>query len=224
MKKSSKFAALALSTLFCSPAYALDIDLGGIGDNDKIPPNFAFCTQDGKGKTKPASNISPQVRWSGAPSGTKSYALVVVDKDVPTSFDNANQEGKVIDENAPRRDFYHWVLIDIPATTTSLRQGENSDQYRESGKPVGKTAYGINGQNDFASFMKGTFGGYDGPCPPWNDERLHHYHFRIYALDVETLGITPEAANGKAVEAALKDHTLEMAEVVGTYTTNPNVR
>ena len=67
--------------------------------------------------------------------------------------------------------------------------------------------------------MKGIHGGYDGPCPPWNDERMHHYHFIVYALNVPTLGLTG-AVDGKKAQAAMEGHILAQGEVVGTYTNN----
>lgn len=214
MKKA--FSIMLASTLLATPAYALEVRLGGISDGDTIPPNFAFCMPDGNGKTKNAANQNPQIRWSGAPEGTKSFALLVVDPDVPATFDDANKEGKTLPNDMPRQNFTHWVLIDIPANVKSIKQGQDSSSYKEGGKPLGKTTYGVNGQNDYASFMKGTFGGYDGPCPPWNDERLHHYHFRLYALSVESLGLSGKFT-GKEVEALLPQYTLAMGEAVGTY-------
>ena len=214
MKKA--LAIFAATTLLSAPAFALEVTLGGIKNGETIPSKFAFCTQDGKGKTKNGGNINPEIRWTGAPSGTKSYALIVVDPDVPTSFDDANKEGKTLPESMPRQDFYHWVLVDIPVSAAKIKEGQDSKSHSASGKPVGVTAYGVNGQNDYASFMKGTFGGYDGPCPPWNDARLHHYHFRIYALNTPSLGLSGSFTGKQAMEVIGK-HTLAMGEAVGTY-------
>jgi len=211
--------AFTAASLLATPALALTVSIGGISNGAKIQNNFAFCMPDGKGKTKNANNINPQIRWSDIPEGTKSFALIVVDPDVPASFDDANKEGKVIPADAPRQDFYHWVLLDIPLEITSIKQGQNSSSYKLSGKPAGKTAYGINALNDYGTFMKGTFGGYDGPCPPWNDERIHHYHFRVYALDVETLGLSADATGKQAMEV-INDHIIAMGESVGTYSNN----
>ena len=69
--------------------------------------------------------------------------------------------------------------------------------------------------------MKGVYGGYDGPCPPWNDERLHHYTFTVYALDVTSLGLSGEIRGPQVVEA-MQGHILDQASVTGTYTLNPN--
>ncbi len=214
MKKT--FLTLTVSSLLASNAYALEIELNGIKNGERIPDRFAFCVPDGKGKTQNGGNINPQVRWKGTPKGTKSFALLVVDPDVPATFDDANQEGKTIAEDFPRQNFYHWVLVDIPKGLAAIRQGQDSGGHVEGGKPTGKTSYGVNGKNDYASFMKGTFGGYDGPCPPWNDARLHRYHFRLYAVDTETLGLAGDFT-GKDAEAALANHTLAMAEIIGTF-------
>ncbi len=192
---------------------------GGIKNNSAIPSRFAFCMQAGKNATKDGGNLNPQINWSGAPEGTKSFVIIVVDKDVPASFDNANHEGKVIAKDAPRQNFYHWVMADIPPTVNKIPQGKNSSGVVAGGKPVGKTEYGVNGRNDYATFMKGTYGGYDGPCPPWNDERLHHYHFQVYALDVPSLGLSG-AFTGKDLEKAMNGRVLAMGEAVGTYANN----
>ncbi|WP_338722556.1 YbhB/YbcL family Raf kinase inhibitor-like protein [Pseudomonas tolaasii] len=69
--------------------------------------------------------------------------------------------------------------------------------------------------------MAGDYFGYDGPCPPWNDERLHHYIFTLYALDVAHLEVQG-ALNGAAVLAALQGHVLAQASLTGTYTLAPD--
>jgi Raf kinase inhibitor-like YbhB/YbcL family protein len=215
MKLKCILPAIGL-VLASTNAYALHLQVTGIKDGDVMDERFAFCVKDGEGKTKNGSNINPQIRWSKPPAGTKSYALVVVDPDVPVSFDDANQEGKVIPANAPRRNFYHWVLVDIPKNVMTVAEGQASNRHAPEGKAVGKTSYGLNGQNDYAGFMKGTFGGYDGPCPPWNDARPHRYYFRVYALDTETLGLRGNFT-GKQVEQLVDKHALAMAQLVGIY-------
>lgn len=205
---------LAHTAMAQTPEFTLKIK--GIEDGKPIPPRFAFCQPDGRGKTKDGGNISPEIRWQNPPAGTKSFALIMVDPDVPASFDDANTEGKILPADMPRQDFYHWVLVDIPAGLNTIDEGADSKGVTAGGKPVGKTAYGINGRNDYATFMKGAFGGYDGPCPPWNDERTHHYHFRLYALGVESLGLSGDF-NGKQAMEAIRMHTLGQAQSVGTY-------
>lgn len=221
MKKTAfLFSAMATASGFAQAEPAtFTLKTTAFEDGKPIPARYAYCVPDGKGRTIEGGNVNPGLRWSGAPEGTKSYALIVVDPDVPADFSVANIE-KPIKEDYPRQNFYHWVLFDIPATVTSIEEGRDSQRVISGGKPIGKTAYGVTGPNDYARAYKGSYGGYDGPCPPWNDERLHHYHFIVYALDVPTLGLTGPLA-GKLVEDAMKDHILAKAEIVGTYTQYP---
>jgi Raf kinase inhibitor-like YbhB/YbcL family protein len=71
--------------------------------------------------------------------------------------------------------------------------------------------------------MAGDYHGYDGPCPPWNDEIVHHYVFTLYALDVERL-----PADGRltldVVKQAMQGHVLGQASITGLYALNPSVR
>jgi Raf kinase inhibitor-like YbhB/YbcL family protein len=200
-------------------AHTLPVTLGGIEDGKRIPDNFAYCVPNGKGQTKDGGNTSPAISWSQPPAGTQSYAVIVLDKDVPASFESANQQGKTIATDFARQDFYHWVLVDVPATITGLPEGKDSSGITPGGKSPGKTAYGIDGQNDYPKAGKGKGGGYDGACPPWNDERLHHYHFMVYALDVPSLGLSGNFTGAQA-EKAMASHILAKGEVVGTYSNN----
>ncbi|MDT0631065.1 YbhB/YbcL family Raf kinase inhibitor-like protein [Rubrivirga sp. S365] len=198
-------------------------------DGAPIDPQYAFCKAAASGHTEPGGDRSPHLAWSGAPDGTRSFAVVVRDPDVPADASDANQEGKTIPVDAERTPFYHWLLVDIPASTTEIAEGAASDGVTPNGKAPGRTSLGLAGTNTFTDFlagsdMEGTYGGYDGPCPPWNDERLHHYHFTVYALDTESLGLGDDGDfTGDDVEAALDGHVLAQAEIVGTYTTNPAV-
>ena len=89
---------------------------------------------------------SPPLAWSGAPPGTKSFALVVDDPDAP-------------DPAAPRMTWVHWVLHDIPATATGLPEDVDPDAL-----PAG-TREGV---NDWGRT------GYGGPCPPIGRHRYFH--------------------------------------------------
>ena len=71
--------------------------------------------------------------------------------------------------------------------------------------------------------MAGQYFGYDGPCPPWNDERLHHYHFVLYATDLARCPVEG-AFTGQQVRTALAGHVLAEAKLTGTYSLNPAVR
>ena len=70
--------------------------------------------------------------------------------------------------------------------------------------------------------MQGDYGDYDGPCPPRNDSLLHHYHFTVYALDLESLNLA-ERFDGNDAREALAGHVLAESCFVGTYTLNPDL-
>ncbi len=207
----------------------MDLTISSFPNNSPIPGDFAFCVPADEGHVQLAANKNPHLKWSNPPEGTKSFAVICVDPDVPSVGDDVNQEGKSVPTDLPRVDFYHWVLVDVPANVTEIAAGAVSDGVTAHGKSLGSSAYGVNGKNDYTAWfagdadMGGTYGGYDGPCPPWNDELLHHYHFRVYALDVESLSLSGEFGGAEAF-AAFEGHTLAQAEWVGTYTVNPAVR
>lgn len=198
-------------------------------DGEPIPEEYAFCQPAEEGHVRPGRNRNPHVSWSGAPAGTQSFAIICVDPDVPSKPDDVNQEGRTVPASLPRVDFYHWVLVDIPPATTEIIAGEDSSAVVSGGKPLGPTEHGVRGYNTYTDLyagddaMKGDYGGYDGPCPPWNDEVIHHYHFTVYALDVPTLGLG-ERFGGPEALAALSDHVLAQGTHVGTYTLNEDLR
>lgn len=98
------------------------------------------------------------------------------------------------DPDAPNGTFTHWVVYDIPA-----------HQRRVGGAAMAGTA----GRNDFQVV------GYGGPCPPAN-HGAHRYIFRLYALDVESLGLDPGAERHQ-VEAAIADHMVAETEIMGRF-------
>jgi len=207
---------------------SLDVSIDGWNDGDPIPEKYAFCAPCADNHVKMSANVSPAISWSGAPGATKSFAVLCVDPDVPSKPDDVNQEGRTIPADLPRVDFYHWVLVDIPASSTGLAEGADSDGITAGGKDPGATANGLRGINNYTDWfagdddMKGNYGGYDGPCPPWNDAIVHHYHFRVYALDVESLGLEG-VFGGPEVAAAMEGHVLAEGGFVGTYTQNPEL-
>lgn len=194
------------------------LTLPAFANGATIPNEYAYCISASKDHQQMGKNRNPQMIWTDLPVGTQSLALIVIDPDVPKIRDNANKPGATLAKDLPRMDFYHMVLVDIPPTRTELKAGEDSDGITPQGKKYGPTAYGVRGVNDYSTHN----GGYDGPCPPWNDELLHHYHFRLYALDVKTLGLTGNF-DGRQALAAMQGHILQQSEWIGTYTLNPNV-
>ena len=70
--------------------------------------------------------------------------------------------------------------------------------------------------------MGGNYGDYDGPCPPWNDSIVHHYHFTVYALDVESVNLSGNFM-GRDVLKAIEGHVLAKGSYVGVYSLNPEI-
>jgi Raf kinase inhibitor-like YbhB/YbcL family protein len=130
------------------------------------------------------ADTSPPLEWSGAPSGTKSLALIVDDPDAP-------------DPAKPQRVYVHWVVYNIPASTTKL--AENA---AKSGLPNGA----MQGSNDWG---KQTYG---GPCPPIG---RHRYFFKLYALNTEMKGLgNPNKAQ---FEKAMEPYVVGTTQLIGTY-------
>jgi len=102
------------------------------------------------------------------------------------------------DPDAPSGDWYHWAAFDIPADASGLaeRLGPRKSPFREAMNDFGKPGYG-------------------GPCPPEGHGR-HHYHFKLYALDVEHLDL-PSTVRCREVKRAAEAHALATAELIGTY-------
>ncbi len=233
MKKLFYAFVCLIATSFTS-AYAQDkpmlsVTSDGINTAGFIGSEYAFCAAANPGHVKEGEDKSIGLSWSAGPAGTKSYAIIAVDTDVPTVFDDAGKEGKTVSASLHRRDFYHWVLLDIPASKHMIPAYTDSQMVVKNGKSVLSTPYGFRGTNDYAGYFasnperKGIYAGYDGPCPPWNDELVHHYHFKVFALDVETLGITTAVTGAQAMDA-LKKHILAQGEVIGKYTLNPTLK
>lgn len=177
----------------------------------------------------PGPNKSPHLAWSALPVGVRSFALIGVDLDAPSKADDVNKPDRTVPYDLPRASFYHWVLVDIPISVSELSLGLDADGLTPRGKAPGKTPHGLRGLNDYTGWfagdpeMKGKYAGYDGPWPPFNDERRHRYVFTVYALDVESLGLSGEFSGADALRA-LEEHVLDQASIESTYALNPNAR
>jgi Raf kinase inhibitor-like YbhB/YbcL family protein len=200
-------------------------------DMQPIPDRCAFGRPGGEGEPCVLSaNRNPHLAWSEAPVATRSFALACVDEDVPTRADDVNRPGRHVPASLPRTEFAHWLMADIPAGCFELAHGSCSDGVVARGKRTPPGPAGARqGLNDYTGWfagdaeMAGDYHGYDGPCPPWNDERLHHYRFRVYALDVARLRL-PERFTLADLRAAMQGHVLDEALLTGTYTLNPALR
>jgi Raf kinase inhibitor-like YbhB/YbcL family protein len=198
-------------------------------NDQRIPEQFAFGAHDPVLHIKLAANHNPQLKWSGAPAATRSYAIVCVDPDAPTKPDDVNKEGRSVPKSLPRAEFFHWAIVDIPASVTEIAAGACSSGIIAGGKkelpgPAGSRQ----GINDYTSWfasdadMAGTYRGYDGPCPPWNDELPHRYHFTVYALSSERAPVADEFKASETLQA-IKPLVLAEARITGIYAINPKV-
>jgi Raf kinase inhibitor-like YbhB/YbcL family protein len=111
-------------------------------------------------------NLSPGLGWSGAPEGTKSFALLVHDPDAPTGGAG----------------WWHWLVVNIPASATQLRK--DAGKADGSNLPFGCAQI----DTDFGG------PGWGGPCPPVGD-RPHRYNFTLYALKVDALDVSGASAS-----------------------------
>jgi hypothetical protein len=133
-----------------------------VKDGQPLPPaqlSAVFSIPGGK-------DVSPQLAWSGAPKGTKSFAVTMYDPDAPT------QSG-----------FWHWAVANLPASVTSLPEG--AGDAKGSGLPKG--AFQLRNDGGTAQFV--------GAAPP-KGHGPHRYFIVVHALDVEDLGVKPDASPG----------------------------
>jgi Raf kinase inhibitor-like YbhB/YbcL family protein len=132
-------------------------------------------------------NISPSLNWSGAPRGTKSFALLVHDPDAPTGGAG----------------WWHWLVTDIPADVVELPKGAG----KADGSALPKGARQIN--TDFGG------PGWGGPCPPLGD-KPHRYDFTLHALKVGKLDLRPGATAALA-GSTVKANSIGQATLTGRY-------
>jgi len=135
--------------------------------------------------TGEGANVSPQLEWSGLPEQTKELALICDDPDAPRP-----------------EPWVHWVIYRVPADAKGLKEAVPTTE--ELAEPQGA----LQGKNSSGSV------GYSGPMPP-RGHGVHHYHFKLYALDVK-LDLKP-GLDKPALLAAMRGHVLAETEIVGTY-------
>jgi hypothetical protein len=128
-------------------------------------------------------NISPTLEWSNVPTGTRSFAVTAYDPDAPTGSG-----------------WWHWVMYNIPGTTTSLPAGVGNGRNAPRGSAQGNTDFGTRG--------------YGGPCPP--PGAPHHYKFTVFALRVDRLDI-PNNATAAFVGFNLNANKIATASVTALY-------
>ena len=199
-------------------------------DGMAMPAACAFAATGADGQLALSANRNPHLSWSDVPAGTESLVLLCIDGDVPQDATDVNRTGVTLPASMPRDDFFHWSLIDIPVGLHQIAEGALSDGVVARGKPGPEASLDgaavRQGVNDYTRWfstdpaMAGDYYGYDGPCPPWNDERVHHYIFRMYALDVPRLALEGRFTCVDVLNA-IHGHIVDEAQLIGTYTLNP---
>ena len=129
-------------------------------------------------------NSSPALEWANPPAGTKSFAVTMYDPDAPTGSG-----------------WWHWVMYNIPASTTGLVAGAGNGRNAPRGSEQGRTDFGSKG--------------YGGPCPPVGD-KPHHYNITVFALKVDKLDV-PGDATAAYVGFNLNANKLATARVTALY-------
>lgn len=203
----------------------MKIIINAFEDGAPIPAKYALCVPGENGPVDMAPNINPEISWEDVPEGTKSFAITIIDIDVPSKPDDVNQEGKTVPKDLPRVDFFHLTLCNIPVDINMIPEGALSDGVTARGKKSGQIEYGFAGLNDYTGWfkgdenMEGDYGSYDGPCPPWNDSIPHRYIFKVYALDIEEIDLN-EKYTGQELIEAMDGHIIDTDEKMCTYLLN----
>jgi Raf kinase inhibitor-like YbhB/YbcL family protein len=198
-------------------------------EDHRIPGENAFCIPDGSGHATLGANRNPDLAWSDLPTGTRSLVLLCHDPDVPSKGDDVNKDGRVVPASLARVDFFHWVLVDLDWNAPPIGLGEFSNGVTARGKPGPDGPRGTRqGINDYTNWfagdkdMSGSYFGYDGPCPPWNDEIPHHYIFTLHALEIAHCPVSG-TFTGQDVRKAIEGYVLATATLTGRYALNPKV-
>lgn len=198
--------------------------------NGVIPGRCAFAVKHPKQRVRLAQNRNPQLAWSDVPEGTRSFVLLCIDSEAPTRPDDVNQPGREVPFELPRADFMHWVMVDIPAGLREIAEGSCAQGVTAHGKTQPPGPEGSRqGVNDYTGWFKGdaamdgTYLGYDGPCPPWNDARVHRYRFELLATDLERCPVEGSFTVAD-VRRAVDGHVLASASLTGRYSLNPRYR
>ena len=141
---------------------ALKLTSNSFNDGDYLGTDHVMASEYGFGCA--GGNVSPHLRWEGAPAGVKSFAVTCYDPDAPTGSG-----------------FWHWVVVNIPADVNELPLGAGNPA--NGNLPAGALTV----RNDTGQ------PGYAGPCPPAGDHP-HRYVFTVFAVSTESLPVTADAS------------------------------
>lgn len=199
-------------------------------EGETIPGKNSFAVYDAENHLRLSDNLNPHLRWEDIPAATRSLVLLCHDPDVPSEGENVNQPGRTVAVSLPRINFFHWALLNIPPEQHEIAEGSQSSGITVKGKPGPDAPHGLlHGINDYTYWfagdesMAGEYYGYDGPCPPWNDELVHRYIFTLYALPTAQLPISGELTGAAIFNALNSSNILARATLTGIYSLNPEV-
>lgn len=164
MRHTFKFLFI-LSLSLSTPLFAGSLTLSS---NDIAQGEFMAKSQEYNGFGCSGGDLSPHLKWSNAPQGTKSFAITAYDPDAPTGSG-----------------WWHWQVVNIPKNVTEIATGAGST--KNDIAPKGSMQI----KNDYGSR------GFGGACPP-SGHGVHHYRFTIHALSVETLELPEDASGALA--------------------------
>ena len=188
-----KNRSLRKLTITCAPGAALVLNFLAFTTSaqeslDVSSSAFDHNTDIPIGYSAYGDNKSPDINWSNLPEGTKQVALILEDPIV-----------------AMPQPFVHWVAYNIPASASGLPEGLSTDVKVTDHPQLSGMINGVNGTRRT---------GYFGPRPP-ADDKVHNYHFTVYALDLDL--ILPQGLNKEGLLKAMEGKILASGTLTGNY-------
>lgn len=206
----------------------MELTSSSINDGEPIGAAYALAEPADEGHVTFAGNMNPQLAWTDVPHGTESFVVTCIDLDAPSVGDDVNQEDREVPSDLARAEFTHWLLANIPPDQVEIEEGSHSRGVTPRGKGAESAPVGVHGQNDYTMWFEGdkdldgSWNGYDGCAPPWNDSIHHRYSFTVHALDVAELALGSGFSRDELM-TAMGGHILASASITGTYATNPRL-
>lgn len=187
-----RFSPQYLSALVLCAALPAMAGSLSLSSQDIAPGKMMGKLQEFNGFGCDGGDQSPQLKWSGAPQGTKSFAITAYDPDAPTGSG-----------------WWHWQIVNIPATVTELPANAGSAKANASGEKSLAPAGSVQIKNDYG------IAGFGGACPP-QGHGVHRYRFTLHALSVEKLEL-PEDPSSALVGYMINANTLESSTIEALY-------